>query len=443
MVALAEGLLAFLFFAGFSVASLREKEFRPAMLSMLLALVLVPPFLYGFLSSPGFHRWLFIGLNVFFMGPVLLFLVPVRGPASRRMQVPSERYDERDTMFSRAELRAGTGRFEDYYRRHPDKREGDDRFRKRPGLLGEGSRYHDPVLFRTAESLFEKTRELHSRVDGPPASDRAPVDADGVTGRIKSMLLGWGAHSAGICELRDYHLYATGGRADRYGKPYRPDHQFAIAFTVEMDYEMMAASPEAPTVVESARRYLDSGLMAVQLAEFIRSLGYPARAHIDGNYRVICPLVARDAGLGQIGRMGLLMTPRLGSRVRIAVVTTDLPMAADGPADDRGVTDFCRHCRKCAGVCPSRSIPFGSEAGEEGSKRWQIDQESCYAYWCLVGTDCGRCVFSCPYAHPDTFYHRLIRFGIQNSFTFRRLAIVLDDFFYGKRMVRTHGHTGR
>ena len=42
----------------------------------------------------------------------------------------------------------------------------------------------------------------------------------------------------------------------------------------------------------------------------IRRLGYPARAHIDGNYRVIAPLVARDAGLGEIGRMGLLMTPR-------------------------------------------------------------------------------------------------------------------------------------
>ncbi|MFQ6103859.1 MAG: hypothetical protein ACE5OP_06150 [Candidatus Glassbacteria bacterium] len=52
----------------------------------------------------------------------------------------------------------------------------------------------------------------------------------------------------------------------------------------------------------------------------IRNLGYPARTHIDGNYRVVCPLVARDAGIGEIGRMGLLMTPRLGPRVRIAVV---------------------------------------------------------------------------------------------------------------------------
>ena len=84
--------------------------------------------------------------------------------------------------------------------------------------------------------------------------------------------------------------------------------------------------------MESARRYLDSGAIAVQLALFLKGIGYRARAHIDGNYRVVCPLVARDAGLGEIGRMGILMTPALGPRVRIAVVTTDFPLVPDRPA---------------------------------------------------------------------------------------------------------------
>ena len=43
-----------------------------------------------------------------------------------------------------------------------------------------------------------------------------------------------------------------------------------------------------------------AGQIAVQLAAFCRELGYPARAHIDANYQVIAPLVARDAGLGAI-----------------------------------------------------------------------------------------------------------------------------------------------
>ncbi len=78
----------------------------------------------------------------------------------------------------------------------------------------------------------------------------------------------------------------------------------------------MSAAPAAPTVMESAHKYLISGAIAIQIAHFIRELGYDAMAHIDANYELICPLVARDAGLGEIGRMGLLITPKHGTRVR-------------------------------------------------------------------------------------------------------------------------------
>lgn len=97
------------------------------------------------------------------------------------------------------------------------------------------------------------------------------------------------------------------------------------------------------------------------MATFIRNLGYEARAHIDGNYEVVCPLVARDAGLGELGRMGLLMTPRLGPRVRISVVTTNLPLVTDEPLNDYSVTDFCTICKKCADACPSQAISFAPQ----------------------------------------------------------------------------------
>ncbi len=79
-----------------------------------------------------------------------------------------------------------------------------------------------------------------------------------------------------------------------------------------MAHEMIQAAPRMPQVMESARQYVEAGKIAVILAAAIRNLGYPARAHIDEINRVIAPLVARDAGLGEIGRMGLLMTPHLG-----------------------------------------------------------------------------------------------------------------------------------
>lgn len=174
-------------------------------------------------------------------------------------------------------------------------------------------------------------------------------------------------------------------------------------------------------------------MIATQLALTLRNLGYEAKTHIDANYDVICPLVARDAGLGEIGRMGLLMTPKLGPRVRIAVVSTDASLLVDKPGYDNTVIDFCLRCKKCANVCPSASIPFGERQNHPGGLRWQINQESCFTYWCTVGTDCGRCLAVCPYSHKVNAFHDFIRWGIRNNFIFRRVAVKLDDIFYGSR----------
>ena len=233
--------------------------------------------------------------------------------------------------------------------------------------------------------------------------------------------------------IRD-SLYTSVGRGPDYGDPVDLDHGYALALTVEMDKEMVDRAPRSPTAMESALQYVRGGVMAVQLADLIRRLGYRARAHIDGNYRVICPLVAQDAGLGVLGRMGLLMTPELGPRVRIAVVTTDLPLSPDSPSQDLTTVDFCLQCKKCAECCPSRAISFEDpEEDAQGVRRWTIDHEACFTLWGRLGTDCARCMAVCPYSHPDNALHSLVRWGIRNNWMFRKAALQLDDVVYGRR----------
>jgi hypothetical protein len=224
-------------------------------------------------------------------------------------------------MFSRKVLKEGTERFEEYYKNNPDKKILDDKFRKKPGLLKPGSTHYNPFHFAAADSSFETIAQLHAMVDGEPSKNPVKVKVDEITEFIKKWSLKLGAKNCGVTELQDYHLYTTGGRGERYAKPVLNNHKYAIAFTTEMDKTMIQSAPTGSIVMESAQQYLDSGTVAIQVAKFLRNLGYSARAHIDGNYQVVCPLVARDAGLGEIGRMGLLMTPGLGPRVRISVVT--------------------------------------------------------------------------------------------------------------------------
>jgi ferredoxin len=336
-------------------------------------------------------------------------------------------------MFARAFLEPGTERFEEYYRMRPRNRAPDDAFRREPGLLDPGSALFHPLAFPAADAAFWTIEMLRPFVDGEVAASRSGLDPATVTRFLKRWTLELGAHSVGVTALKDYHLYTHVGRGQEYGRPVESDHTRALALTVEMDKEMVDRAPHGPTAMESAHQYLRCGAMAVQLADLLRRLGYGARAHVDGNYRVICPLVARDAGLGEIGRMGLLMTPRLGPRCRIAVVTTDFPLVFDVPERDLTVVDFCRRCRKCAEACPSRALPFGDAEEADGVRRWKIDADACFMLWCRLGTDCARCMAVCPYSHPGNALHNAVRWGIRNNPFFRSVAVRLDDLVYGRR----------
>ena len=338
-------------------------------------------------------------------------------------------------MFARGRLVPGSPEHEAYYALRPQHLPGDDLTRSLPGLLSPDAELADEIVFAAAEASFDLTEAVRHSVDGEVAPDRVERSPGQWTAILKEYARSYGAVDAGVTEVKPYHVYSHVGRGTgTYGAPVELDHRWALVFSVEMDHGRIGRAPAAPVVEESARQYVEGAKIALILAAMIRRLGYPARAHIDGNYRVIAPLVARDAGLGEIGRMGLLMTPRLGPRVRLGVVTTDLPLVADAAGDETSVLDFCTICRKCATNCPVAAIPSGERAPIDDGLRWAIDSESCFRYWNLVGTDCATCVSVCPYSHPDTAAHNLVRWAIGRSPAARRAMLWMDDVFYGKKV---------
>ena len=416
--------------------SINEKEYNAAKRFFLFSLILPLPFLILALSEFGIKNDLGFVLIGIIIGSCIIILLPMGRKKNYKQPIPTKRIDERDTMFSRNELDIKSDNYKNYYEKNPVKKSLDDKFRTKPGLLRTNTSQYNPFQFSSADASFETIEYFKNKVNGPVSELKIESKPDEITAYIKNWSKKMGAVDCGITELKDYHLYSTGGRAERYGKEIVNNHKYAIAFTVEMDKEMISSAPSGSIVMESAQQYLESGKIAIQMANFIRNLGYEARAHIDGNYEVVCPLVARDAGLGEIGRMGLLMTPKLGPRVRISVVTTNLPLISDEPLNDYSTIDFCIKCNKCADSCPSKAIPFESMKNIDGVERWQINQEDCFTLWTSLGTDCGRCISVCPYSHPDNILHNIVRFGNRNSSLFRSLAVKLDDIFYGRKPIQ-------
>ena len=425
------GLFFVLGFGGFALISMVEGEHRAMKLSSGLMLISGLIFLLAVFLPPS-AKMVLLGLLILCgLALIVLFVLPV-GKVEAGNDEPYKRMDERDIPFARARLEAGSPEFEAYYKMRPGNKPIDDRFRSKPGLLSPEARFANPFQFSATEGSFWLTDGLREAVDGPVSEERHTLPVGEMTDFLKSLARFYGALDVGISELKPYHVYSHIGRGTgEYGDTISVDHSYAIAFTVEMDFHMVASSPYPPTSMETGKQYVEAARIAVQLAAAIRYLGYSARAHIDGNYRVIAPLVARDAGLGEIGRMGLLMTPQQGPRVRIGVVTTDVELAADHRQTDPAVIDFCSVCKKCAQNCPSKSIPQGERETIDGALRWKINADNCFLYWNVVGTDCAKCMAVCPYSHPDTFSHNLIRWGNSKSGAFRRSAVWMDDFFYG------------
>ncbi len=424
------GLLVLLGLGAFAAVSQREGEPRAARIALVLAIGGALPFFLATLL-PLSARWAVLGIAAAaVLAAAILFLLPL-GRATLA-GTPRDRFDERDIMFARARLVPGSAEYNAYYALYPEKKAGDDRLRALPGLLSPDSREAHPPIFAATEATFRWIEGFRDQVDGTVAAEMLHQEPLTATAYVKGLARYWGARMVGVAELQPYHIYSHIGRGSgQYGAPVRLGHRYAVAFAVEMARDMVRTAPAAPTLLESARQYADAALIATLLADTLRAMGYPARAHIDGNYLVIAPLVAWDAGLGEFGRMGLLITPELGPRVRLGIVTTDLPLVPDRRRPDPSVLDFCTTCVKCAENCPVRAIPFGARQEIDGALRWQIDQQTCYRYWCAAGTDCARCMAVCPYSHPDTLFHNLARRAARQSGLARYALLALDHLFYG------------
>ena len=197
----------------------------------------------------------------------------------------------------------------------------------------------------------------------------------------------------------------------------------------EMDAELVATYPSALAGAATGREYSHEAAVVMQLAAYIRNLGYEAVASMNDTGLVIP--YAIKAGLGEYARNQMVITPEFGPRLRFSKIFTNLPLNHETPKP-KGVRAFCDICTKCADACPVKALPFGPpEVGGsnisalKGVKKWTSNAEKCFSFWAKTATDCAICMRVCPFNRDFTKWHHKAWLKLALS-PARKLALWLD-----------------
>ena len=308
------------------------------------------------------------------------------------------RFDERNTVFARVRFdtespifgkaihsavpdiltqgREGYSRLE--FERSRAARAVEDRLRSGYGV----------ALSRTEKREWEDTFERHT------VGDSAAMSAD-----VKQAAIVYGASIVGITRLDLRWVYSC----RQNGKPvdFPADCGNVIVMATAMDADLIRQAPGYAASTATGVGYSRMAFLTCLMAEFIRNLGYTAIPM--GNDSALSIPLAIAAGLGRLGRNGILLTEKYGACVRLCKVVTDMPLEPDD-APAQAIREECRSCRICAEACPAAAIANDQEpsfdvpgrSNNRGIHRWAVDPERCYGFWLKNGSGCSVCIARCP-----------------------------------------------
>ena len=222
---------------------------------------------------------------------------------------------------------------------------------------------------------------------GPVIGDPIEVtDPQAMADDIKAKALEFGSDLAGIT------LYLENIQYEGRSWPYK----YAICIGHSMRIDDVEHTPSMRSSAEIVKAYRRGSKSANKLAKYIRSKGWQAEAFGNGEDIMMIPM-AINAGLGELGKHGSMISRDHGPNFRISLILTDMPMALDEPVDI-GVDDFCINCQVCSNACPPDAISDKKQM-VRGFEKWYVDFDKCVPYFALTH-GCGICLAICPWTGP-------------------------------------------
>ena len=165
-----------------------------------------------------------------------------------------------------------------------------------------------------------------------------------------------GADAVGFASING--LIPCAGESAEYMRKY----PYAVSLAYALSSAVLDSISDHPTKLyfhhyRQVNQLLDQ--MAIKTAHWIEDAGYralpvPASQIIDWKNNIghlSHRYIAREAGIGWIGKNNLIVTPEYGSQVRLVSIMTDMPLEPGNKLSYQ-----CQDCHLCISVCPAQAI---------------------------------------------------------------------------------------
>ena len=246
---------------------------------------------------------------------------------------------------------------------------------------------------------------------------------------VKDKAMQFGAATVGVTRLKQEWIFEGYEIPDWAQQALAEDKLTLIVMAVQHDPECFQSAPAWAFSKEIANQYNQGSDVAIQLANWILDQGHHAYGHggPEAGEFTLTP-AAIEAGIGELGKHGSLINPKLGGNFRIACVYTTLQLEQDR-APDFGIDEFCMKCQICTKACPPQAISDGKKM-VRGTEKFYVDFDKCMPYM-TDNYGCGICLRVCPWS-KEKIVEKLFRKQQKRTFgrDFSADLIAIDQTVY-------------
>ena len=163
----------------------------------------------------------------------------------------------------------------------------------------------------------------------------------------------------------------------------------AIVFTIPIKMTIINEGASLQGKEYNSKLYDEFLEITIAISNEIKKLGF--KTQIINPREKLLNLVdlAKDSGIGYKGRSGLLISEKLGPRLKIAGILTSIEnLPFNNKNTHKWIENYCKDCKKCEERCPEKALKENSYIYIDN-----LEQDECTG----SSQGCIYCIKECPF----------------------------------------------